>query len=102
MAGWVAPVHPASNGAASATLAAFEGFAWLIWPLLPLLAEPGGDHGEIYVLNEGLGTLVAFGVAFGVVLPFLALAGYLGGKTGGRLRDVSRQRPQRAVERSRM
>lgn len=91
-AGAVAPAFPGRNGALGAFLSASGGFAWFAWPLLPLLWEPAGAHAEVYVLNEGPGTLIAATAAFCALLPFVALAGYLGGKAGGGLRDGLRSR----------
>lgn len=91
-AGAVTPIFPGRNGALGAFLSASGGFAWFAWPLLPLLREPAGAHAEVYVLNEGLGTLVAAGTAFCALLPFVVMAGYLGGRTGDGLRHGSRRR----------
>ena len=98
-AGAVTPVSPGRNGVLGAFLSAFGGFAWFAWPLLPLLWEPAGAHAEVYVLNEGLGTLVAAVTVFCALLPFAVVAGYLGGKAGGGLRDgLRRRRAGRSAE----
>jgi hypothetical protein len=81
-AGGVASATPGSNGAVSAALTGFGGFTWFVMPLLPLLWEPSGNHGEVYVLNEGLGTLIAASVTFCAVLPLVVLSGYLGARVG--------------------
>lgn len=78
-------------GAMGAVLAASCGFAWFVWPMLPLLWEPNGVHSEVYMLNEGLGTLVAAGAAFCALLPFVAVAGYLGSRMGACLCDRLRR-----------
>jgi hypothetical protein len=80
------------NGALSAATAAFGAFAWFVRHLLPWLWEPMSDHGEVYVLNEGLGTLIALTAIFCLVLPLIVLTGYLGARVGGRLRNGWRGR----------
>lgn len=90
-AGVAASASPGRVGAMGAVLAASCGFAWFVWPMLPLLWEPNGVHSEVYMLNEGLGTLVAAGAAFCALLPFVAVAGYLGSRMGACLCDRLRR-----------
>ena len=88
-AGVVASASPGRHGALGTALAAFGAFAWFAMPLVPFLWDPDARHAEVYVPNEGLGTLLAAGAGFCALLPLAVLGGYLGGRAGGRLRAGS-------------
>jgi hypothetical protein len=92
-AGVAGPAFSGRNGALGAAITAIGAFAWFVAPLVPSMWEPMSDHVEVYVLNEGLGTLIALTIMFCVVLPFIILAGYLGARFGGRLRNWLHTRP---------
>ena len=66
--------------------------AGLIAEPIAAAPEPAGAPASGYVFNEVPGTLIAATAAFCALLPFVALAGYLGGKAGGGLRDGLRSR----------
>lgn len=94
-AGMMVSAFPGQHGGLVTALTSFGGFAWFVRPLLPLLWEPGGQHGEVYVLNEGLGTLIVLSATFCGLLPFVVIAGYAGGRVGGRLRNGLQRRAVR-------
>lgn len=88
-AGGVVATFPGKSSALGATLTAFGGLAWFAGPSL---WEPNRGHNEVYVLNEGPGALISVGAAFCVLLPFVVVAGYVGGRVGGSLRNGLRRR----------
>ncbi|QIN82522.1 hypothetical protein GBA63_07620 [Rubrobacter tropicus] len=83
-AGVVARSRPAINGLTSAAVVVALGFAWLLATALPSLMDPISNPGEVYTRSENLQMLFLWGTAFCAVTPFALLAGYLGGRFGGR------------------
>ena len=60
---------------------------------MPWIWEPISNPGEDYTRSENLGNLLELSVVFCVVSPFAALAGFLSGRSGGRLRTKLVNRP---------
>ena len=89
VAGGVAAAFPGLNGAVGAAVVALGSFAWFVAPLVPWIWEPISNPGEVYTRFENLGNLLRVSLAHCAVLPFVVLAGYAGGKLGGRLRNRS-------------
>jgi hypothetical protein len=87
VAGGVTSASPGLNGMAGAALMAFGGFIWFVAPLVPSMWEPISNPGEVYTVSDNVGTLLTLTAMFCAVLPFLVLAGYLGARLGGRLRN---------------
>ncbi len=85
--GWVVGAFPGFNGALSTAVTAFGGLALFAVPILPWIWEPISNPGEAATRSENLYNLLEVGVMFCLVLPFIVLAGYLGGKLGRILRN---------------
>ena len=83
--GWLADAFAGLNGALSAALTAFGGFVLYVGPILPWIWEPISNRSEAWMRYENLYVLLGATAAFCLALPFVALAGYLGGKLGRRL-----------------
>ena len=83
-AGVMARSRPGFSGLASAIAVVVIGFVWLLATALPGLMDPISNPGEVYTRSENLQMLFLWGTAFCAVSPFALLAGYLGGKVGGR------------------
>jgi hypothetical protein len=49
--------------------------------------EPISNPGEVYTVSDNVGTLLTLIAMFCAVLPFVVLAGFLGARLGGRLRN---------------
>lgn len=94
--GGVASASPGTNGAVGAALIAFGVFIWTVAPLVPSMWEPISNPGEVYTVSENLGNLLTLTIMFCAVLPLVVLAGYLGARLGGRLRNGLRGRSARA------
>jgi hypothetical protein len=60
-------------------------FLWYAGALVPWVFVTPGDPGEAYTRSENVGNLLVVAMAFGAVFPIVVLAGYLGGRLGGRL-----------------
>ena len=88
--GVVAPSSPGLNGAVSAVGVVALAFAWLLATVLPGLLRPISSPGDVYTRTENLQMFLIYAVALCFVLPFAALAGFLGGRLGRRLRAASR------------
>ena len=65
---------------------------WFVAALVPSIWEPINNPGEIYTVSDNLGNLLTLTAMFCAVLPFVVLAGYLGAKLGGCLRNGPRDR----------
>jgi hypothetical protein len=87
LVGLVIAVYAGTNAAISAVLVAVGVFAWFLGPLVPWIWEPISNPGEVYTRSEYIGNLIEASVGFFLVFPFIALAGYFGGKLGARLRN---------------
>jgi hypothetical protein len=87
LVGMLVAAFPGTNAAIGAAVSAVGIFAWFVGPLVPWIWEPISNPGEVYTRSENLGNLLEVSVIFFLVLPFIALAGYFGGKLGGRLRN---------------
>ena len=85
--GVLASAFAGLNGALSAAVAAFGGFALLVGPIVPWIWEPISNPGEVYTRADNLNNLLELSVIFCAVLPFVVLAGYVGGRLGARLRN---------------
>ncbi len=85
-AGRAASTSPGLNGAVGAAITAFGGFAWFVGPLVPWIRVPISNPGEVFTRSDNVGNLITLSVVFCAVLPFVVLAGYLGGRLGGRTR----------------
>ena len=86
LVGRVIAASPGTNGAVGAAVAGVSVFAWFVGPLVSWIWEPISNPGESYTRSDNVGTLLVVSVVFCGILPFIVLAGYLGGKLGGRLR----------------
>jgi hypothetical protein len=84
VAGWLSSGSPGINGALCTGLAFFGGFAWFIWSLVPWVFVEPSNPGEVFTRSDNVGALMFLSTAFCVALPFVALAGLLGGRLGER------------------
>ena len=86
LVGRVIAASPGTNAAVGAAVAAVGVFAWFVGPYVPWIWEPISNPGEDYTLSENIDNLIVVSVVFCGILPFIVLAGFLGGKLGSRLR----------------
>ena len=70
-------------------LAATGGFVLLFHSLMVWIFVVPDGAAEAYPRNDNLGTLEVLLTGFAFVLPFIVLAGYLGGRLGSRLQNRS-------------
>lgn len=87
LVGRLIAAFPGTNAAIAALVAAVGVFAWFVWPLVPWIWEPISNPAEVYTRSDNVNTLFEASVVFCVILPFIVLAGYLGGKWGGHLHE---------------
>lgn len=87
LGGRVTAASPGTNAATGAAVAAFGIFAWFVGPLVPWIWEPISNPGEAYTRSDNVNNLLVVSVVFCGILPFVVLAGYLGGELNARLRD---------------
>lgn len=87
LVGRIVLASPELNGAMSAATATLIGFVLLVGPVVRWIWEPISNPGEAYTRSDNLNTLVFLALVFCVLLPFITLAGCLGGWLGGRLRN---------------
>ena len=85
VAGRMAITLPGLNGATTAALAALFGVARFLIAVLPLIVDPSIDP-RTRSENGGLFLFQGLGFIF-VSFPVTLLAGFLGGRTGGKLRS---------------
>jgi hypothetical protein len=83
-AGVAARSRPGVSGLLSAMVVVALGFAWLLATALPGVVGRTDNPGEVYTRSENLQMLLLWGAAFCAVSPLALLAGYLGGRAGGR------------------
>ena len=84
--GRLVATSPGLNGSVCAALVSGGGFACLAGPLIPWVWRPISNPGEVYTRSENLGNLIEVSVVFCGAFPLIVLAGYLGGRFGGRFR----------------
>lgn len=87
LVGRVVDAFAGTTAAISAAVAAVGLFAWFFGPLVPWIWEPISNLGEAYTRSDNIDNLIIVSVVFCAILPFVMLAGYLGGKLGSRLRE---------------
>ena len=87
VAGLLVSPSPGLGGAISALLAATGGFVWYTFDLMVWIFVVPDGAAEAYTRNDNLGTLEVLLTGFAFVLPFIVLAGYLGGRLGSRLQN---------------
>lgn len=78
---------PGLNGVAGAAGVVAAGFAWLLATALPGILDPINNPGDVYTRSENLQMFLIWGTAFCAVSPFVVLAGFLGGRLGGQLKN---------------
>ena len=90
LVGRVIAASPGTNAAVGAAVgaavAAVGIFAVVMGPLVPWIWEPISNPGEAYTRSENVGNLFVVSAVFCGILPFIALAGFFGGRLGQRLR----------------
>ncbi len=89
--GAVVSAHPGLHEVISSLSTQMGTFLWYAGGLIPWIFVTPSNPGEAYTRDENVGTLLVVAVAFCVVVPIVALAGYLGGRFGGRLRGRYRE-----------
>lgn len=72
------------NGAVMAGFMAAVPFVWLLGSLAFVFLEPAQSPDDVYTRSEGLRMLFAALMAYCVAAPVLVLAGFWGGRIGGR------------------
>jgi hypothetical protein len=86
LVGRVIAASPGTNAAVGAAVAAVGVFAWFVGPVVPWIWEPISNPGEAYTRSDNVNNLIVVSAVFCGIVPFIILAGYLGGRLGGRLR----------------
>ena len=86
VSGRLSPGTPASNGAATAAVSAPVGILYLVWAVPPFAILPFVDP---FTGSPDVDMFSFWAVAFSLFFILALLAGHLGGRFGGRLRQPS-------------
>ena len=86
VAGRLTPDSPGVNGALETALGCLGGFVWFVWGLVPWVFVKPSNPGEVFTRSDNVGILFFLTTVFCAVLPLIALAGFFGGRLGGRSR----------------